>query len=94
MRFGFRVLLCLAIPILPALYVLVNHIADLCDQYSAGHYLYDNFKSRVQKEKPHAHDPEVRNGDKIIVMAKLEEENTDWVENELPEYVIGTSSPL
>jgi hypothetical protein len=24
-------------------------------------------------------------GDKVIVMAKLEEENTEWVEEELPE---------
>lgn len=26
--------------------------------------------------------------DKVIVMAKLEEENTEWVGEELPEYVI------
>lgn len=37
--------------------------------------------------------PQTFPGDKVIVMAKLEEERTDWVEEELPEYVHYRSIP-
>ncbi|KAL2369542.1 hypothetical protein RJ035_006146 [Blastomyces gilchristii] len=78
--------------VLVALWFLVRHFADLLDQYSGGSYLIDYFYARfdsgsldLRKDPVRAHDVEV--GDKIIVMAKLEEEDTDWVRDELPEYV-------
>ncbi|KLJ07437.1 hypothetical protein EMPG_17084 [Blastomyces silverae] len=77
--------------ILVALWFLVRHFADLLDQYSGGSYLTDSFYARfhsgsfdLRKDAAHAHDVEV--GDKIIVMAKLEEEDTDWVRDELPDW--------
>ena len=65
---------------------MLNNLLHLCDQYSAGAYLAamvnhrDSYPQHHHKEAPA---PE----DKIIVMARLEEDNTDWVQEELPEYV-------
>lgn len=57
-----------------------------------GLYLIDSIYTRfhpLSLDLPsHSTNPfNVEVGDKIIVMAKLEEEDTDWVQDELPEYV-------
>lgn len=80
--------------ILIAGWFLVRHFKDILDQYSGASYLVDSFYARFHpeslglgslKDSAEAHNVEV--GDKIIVMAALEEEDIDWVQEELPEYV-------
>lgn len=56
-------------------------------------YIVDSVFYYLPEEVPdHPEDREW--GDKVIVMARLEEENTDWVENELPEYATPLSQFL
>ncbi|KAF9894083.1 hypothetical protein FE257_009056 [Aspergillus nanangensis] len=84
MKCGFRLILCAVVALLVPFYLLKVHLEDLCNQYRAGAYLIDwlNYNDPHDAANSH-HDPP---GDKVIVMAKLEEENTQWVEEELPEY--------
>lgn len=85
MKCGFRLLLCAALLACSLLYFLGRHILDLGDQYRAGAYLMDWWKGGDEYSIISHHGPPE---DKVIVMAKLQEEDTDWVEEELPEYVI------
>ena len=64
----------------------MRHLLDLGNQYSAFTYL--------QKSLPFAHTPsgpspsgDVNTEDQVVVMAKMESENTDWVAKELPSFV-------
>lgn len=63
-----------------SLYLLLAHLQDLCNQYRAGAYVVA-WLGRDGAPKPIGTTP----GDKVIVMAKLEEEHTEWVAEELPE---------
>lgn len=86
MKSSSRIICCATLLLLIPLYLLKVHLEDFCDQYRAGAYLVDWVKSRyfplTVPTLPHG-----RTGDKVIVMAKLEAEHTEWVEEELPEYV-------
>ncbi|OJD15808.1 hypothetical protein ACJ73_08944 [Blastomyces percursus] len=91
MKCSLRFVVGISCLILVALVFLVLHLADLLDQYSGGSYLIDYFYARfhsgsfdLQKDPAQAHDVKV--GDKTIVVAKLEEEDTDWVRDELPDW--------
>jgi hypothetical protein len=93
MRCGFRLAICALLVLLVPFYLLKAHLEDLCNQYRAGAYFIDwlNYNDR-----PHGKattDPDLK-GDKVIVMARLEEEPTGWVEEELPEYGISRSNPV
>lgn len=61
---------------------LGRHLGDLADQYSAGSYLIDTLDLKINGTIP---PPAAAVGDKVIVMARLEEEDTGWVEEHLPE---------
>ncbi|KAK1140694.1 hypothetical protein N8T08_010007 [Aspergillus melleus] len=85
MRCGFRLALCILLVLLVPLYLIKAHLEDLCDQYRAGAYLVnwlDINSSEYEGVLP-KHD---LFSDKVIVMAKLEEEPTEWVEAELPDW--------
>ncbi|KAJ5104819.1 hypothetical protein NUU61_002166 [Penicillium alfredii] len=84
MKSGLRIALCATFLVLFSLYLLEAHLQDLCNQYSAGAYLVDWFDSSGRSQTPSA--SHGTPGDKVIVMAKLEEENTDWVAQELPDW--------
>ncbi|OAX77451.1 hypothetical protein ACJ72_08250, partial [Emergomyces africanus] len=92
MKCSLRFAVSISCLLLVVLWFLVRHIQDILDQYSGGAYVivsfyacfHPEFLSRFLKESPGVNNVEV--GDKIIVMAKLEEENTDWVQNELPDW--------
>ena len=86
MKGGLRLALCVTLLLFFSLYLLEAHLRDICSQYRAGAYLVDwlDRKRPVQTPVPYNGAPE----DKVIVMAKLEEESTDWVEEQLPEYVL------
>ena len=92
MRCGVRLLLCASLLLLFPLFLLEAHLKDLYDQYHAGEYVADWWK--YKQPQPNYQDVahQVYVGDKVIVMAKLEEENTNWVEEELPEYVHHTTA--
>jgi hypothetical protein len=67
-----------------SLYLLETHLQDLCNQYRAGAYAI----AWLDRNATTTPIPGINHGDKVIVMAKLEEEPTDWVAQELPEYVL------
>ncbi|KAI9035050.1 DUF3431 domain-containing protein [Aspergillus affinis] len=85
MRWGFRLALCILLVLLVPLYLIKAHLQDLCDQYRAGAYLVNwlHINSPEYEDVPPEHVP---SSDKVIVMAKLEEEPTEWVEAELPDW--------
>lgn len=80
-----RVAICASVLLLFSLYLLEAHLQDLYNQYRAGAYLVD----WLDRNGPvhNAVSGDTPPGDKVIVMAKLEEEDTNWVEEELPECV-------
>ncbi|GFF22290.1 hypothetical protein IFM46972_00232 [Aspergillus udagawae] len=85
MKSSSRIICCATLLLLIPLYLVKVHLEDFCDTYRAGTYLVDWAKSRYSPQTvptiPHG-----RTGDKVIVMAKLEEEHTEWVEEELPDW--------
>lgn len=76
------VLICVSSLLLFTLYLLQAHLQDLCNQYRAGAYMVAWLDGDVASTPSYT-----TPGDKVIVMAKLKEEHTEWVAQELPEYV-------
>lgn len=63
--------------------LLVIHVADILGQYRTYEYVVGLvFDSEVS---PQAIAAQPIVGDKIIIVAKVENENTDWIEDLLPE---------
>lgn len=86
LKCGARLAICVSAVVLLSLYLLESHIQDICNQYRAGAYLVKwlDFKTSTQPAPINVATP---TGDKVIVMARLEEEHASWVDEELPEYV-------
>ncbi|KAJ5947864.1 hypothetical protein N7466_000879 [Penicillium verhagenii] len=83
MKSGTRIALCVVSILFFSLYLLEAHIQDICNQYRAGAYLVEWWYRKSGSNVPAHHgNPD----DKVIVMAKLEEEDTDWVNQELPDW--------
>ncbi|KAK2804689.1 hypothetical protein FQN50_006529 [Emmonsiellopsis sp. PD_5] len=83
MKCSLRFALSIAFILFLLVWFLGGVIFDLFDQYSTKAYLIDSYNLRFHPElvRPHPNTtPDGKVGDKIIVMAKLEEENADWVE--------------
>ncbi|KAJ5089183.1 hypothetical protein N7532_007867 [Penicillium argentinense] len=84
MKGGLRFAICASFLLFFSLYLLETHLRDLCNQYRAGAYLVDWLDRNEDYQSP------VQGygnpGDKVIVMAKLEEEHTEWVQEELPDW--------
>ncbi|RAH59526.1 hypothetical protein BO85DRAFT_416726 [Aspergillus piperis CBS 112811] len=84
MRRPSRFQLCICLLFLIILIPLKSHLTDLCDQYRAQEYIVDWFSlertSQVTISSPG------QTGDKVIVAAKLQEEQTEWIEQELPDW--------
>ena len=83
-RYAIGASLVLLIPLL----ILVRELADRADQYKVSAYLqatfFEAFHNGVSDlDAPAPLDVEV--GDKVIVMAKLEQEDTNWVADHLSE---------
>jgi hypothetical protein len=85
MKSSFRISLCLSLLFIIPLYLLKARLADLSDQYDAGVYLIDWLSNKSAHEWA-SHNEDVH--DKVIVMARLEEEPVLWVEEELSEYAL------
>ncbi|PLN79810.1 hypothetical protein BDW42DRAFT_201563 [Aspergillus taichungensis] len=89
MKCGSRFAICGVMLLLFPLYLLKVHLEDICNQYRAGAYLTEWYHSRYPSDAPQGWktpSPGEPNNDKVIVMAKLEEEPTDWVQEELPDW--------
>lgn len=90
MRWTVRFALTASIVSIILLLILKQHLEDLWDQYNVPAYLRSSFKNSFRHgELDHLAPIPGKMGDKIIVMARLEHENTDWVAKNLPE-----SAPL
>ena len=87
MRWAVRLLLCVSLLLLFPLYLLEAHLEDLYDQYRAGAYAAEWWNNKQYKGQDGLSEKTPIPGDKAIVMAKVEGEDTDWVKQELPEYV-------
>ena len=74
---------------------LIRHFLDIGRQYSAGTYFshsaYNFWHSLPEDERPAILTETNQKGDKIVVIGKLEAEDTAWVEEYLPEYTFRSS---
>ncbi|OJI86047.1 hypothetical protein ASPTUDRAFT_165090 [Aspergillus tubingensis CBS 134.48] len=84
MRRPSRFQLCICLLFLFMLVILASHLKDLCNQYRAQEYIIDWFSlertGQVRISSPG------QTGDKVIVAAKLQDEQTEWIEQELPDW--------
>lgn len=68
------------------LILLKNHLQDLSDQYHLNAYIHASIQNSFHYGSLEYHAPTAgKVGDKVIIMAKLEKENTEWVAANLPE---------
>ena len=75
------------------LVLLKGKIEDIWDQYSVGDYIQSSWNNELGYEKAHSSPAQASDvGDKVIIMAKLEKEDTDWVGQHLSEYVPNSST--
>jgi hypothetical protein len=86
MKCGLRFALGSSVMLLLLLFLVEHQLRDIFEQYSAAAYLVDSLNPYRQAGIEHSGGFLGRLGDKVIVMAKLEEEHTNWVQEELPEY--------
>lgn len=83
MRCVFRFFVTISALLILPLFLLNRKIADLWDQYNVSAYI----RASIAHGDPPTPPIPAETGDKIIVMAKLEQENTDWVAEYLPKFV-------
>lgn len=70
------------------LLLLKNHLQDLSDQYDVSAYIHASLRNSFHYGTLEYHAPfSGKVGDKVIIMAKLEKEDTEWVAANLPEWV-------
>jgi hypothetical protein len=63
---------------------LLFEVQDILDQYDGYHFLASSLLGHGRHSFQDSAVPPV--GDKVIVMATLESEDTSWVADKLPEY--------
>ncbi|KAJ5381822.1 uncharacterized protein N7496_004250 [Penicillium cataractarum] len=85
MKGALRFALCASLLLVFSLYLLEAHLKDICSQYRAGAYLVDWINRNGAARLATVGNVPVP-GDKVIVMARLQEEPTDWVQEELPDW--------
>lgn len=95
MRLALRLALGSCLVILIPFFLLIRHLLDLGNQYNVTAYIQSSFLSSAQDKVPPI---PAKPGDKIIIMAKLEAEDTSWVAEYLPDwqhaiYTVNPSSP-
>lgn len=90
MRWTVRFAVTASIALIFFLFLLKQHLEDLWDQYNVPAYVRSSFKNTFRHGPLEYLTPvPSKMADQIIIMAKLEAENTDWVAKNLPE-----SAPL
>lgn len=74
--------------ILVLLVLLTRHLLDLGNQYSAFVYFRTSIaNSLFHTQSDYSPPSGVTADDKVVVMAKMESEDTEWVARELPSFV-------
>lgn len=86
MRYSFRFALSGFVLVIIPLLILKSRLQDLWNQYNVASYISHSWRYPSQYGTV-VNNP-VEPSDKVIVMAKLEKENTDWVAEHLSEYVL------
>lgn len=88
MRWATRFAVIASLILIVLLLLLKNHLEDLWDQYRVGAYITTSWSNTFQYGAVE-NNPAFRGepGNRVIVMAKLEKEDTDWVSVGLPEYI-------
>lgn len=88
MRCPIRIAVTVAAILVLSFLVLRNRLEDIWDQYNVPAYIYASFESSFGQRTLGFHAPLFSDvGDKVIIMAKMEKENTEWVSEHLPESV-------
>ena len=73
-----------------SLFWLVRHFLDLADQQGTAEYISSNIYNYwhgIPEDGPPVDLSGQEKVDKVIVIAKKDDQDTDWVEQSLPEYV-------
>ena len=84
MRWPRRFVLGASIILLIPILLLVRKLDEIWDQYNVPAYIQASFGHSFQ-DQPHPISGQI--GDKIVIMAKLEDEDTGWVNEYLPTYI-------
>ena len=88
MRWILRFFAAVSLAAIWPLLLLKNHLQDLSDQYNTSAYIHASIQNSFRYGSLDYHTPfDGKVGDKIIIMAKLEKEDTEWVAANLPECV-------
>ena len=88
MRWPARSVLAASIILLLPLFLLVRKLNEIWDQYNVPAYIQASFDHGSQKQPPPISG---QVGDKIVIMAKLENEDTSWVKEHSPTYILSFS---
>lgn len=98
MRCPARIAIGIAVLLLVPLSLLVLHLEDLWNQYDVTAYVFTTYKTAwlgragsFTHKRPQASFN--NSSDKVVVMAKLEAEDTDWVAEELSELDLSPQTP-
>ncbi len=86
MRCSFRFALSGFVLLIIPLLILKSRLQDLWNQYNVASYISQSW--RYPSQYGTVVNNSVEPSDKVIIMAKLEKENTDWVTEHLSEYVL------
>lgn len=87
MRLALRFALSASVFLIILLLVVKIKLEDIWDQYGVSTYISHSWKNTFQ-HGPVQSIPTFggKASDKVVIMAKTEKENTDWVAEHLPEY--------
>ena len=86
MRWILRFFVAASLVAILLLLLLKNHLQDLSDQYNVNAYIHASLQNSFHYGTLEYHVSVAgKVGDKVVIMAKLERENTEWVAANLPE---------
>ena len=84
MRWPTRFVFGASVILLLPLFLLVRKLNEIWDQYNVPDYIQASFGHGFQEQPPSISG---QVGDKIVIMAKLQNEDTSWVQEYLPTYI-------
>ena len=89
MRWTLRFALPALLIVITLFVILYIKFAQIWDQYDAPAYAWVSLQNTFRGSKLYSPPPVVgKVEDKVVVMAKVESEQTDWVAENLPEYAL------
>lgn len=89
MRWIVRIAVAVAVALaLLMLFVFDTLVRDSWHKYNVNDFVYSSVAEALHYDLDTYNPMGENTGDKIVIMAKLEAEDTEWVAEKLPEYVI------